>query len=171
MEFVPAISPHLKAMDGRIFKDAKMKVLDELFGLLLDRCTYHEFDHTIYIDLFGITLSSEDDVDWYSNLIGEIIQPLYRNKGPIDMVVNYDEFDLSKGLESYYLQWISKLEQSVYKTVKRYTGRAFSRARLKSELRMHDWDVKELFEDFDIDNSGYLSLEELRRGFYESDGK
>jgi len=55
----------------------------------------------------------------------------------------------------------------VYKTVKRYTGRAFSRARLKSELRMHEWDVKELFEDFDIDNSGYLSLEELRRGFYE----
>uniref|UniRef100_A0A6S8RH92 Uncharacterized protein n=1 Tax=Chaetoceros debilis TaxID=122233 RepID=A0A6S8RH92_9STRA len=104
MEFVPAISPHLKAMDGRIFKDAKMKVLDELFGSLLDRCTYHELDHTIYIYLFGITLSSEDDVDWYSNLIGEIIQPLYRNKGPIDMVVNYDGFDLSKGLESYYLQ-------------------------------------------------------------------
>ena len=39
---------------------------------------------------------------------------------------------------------------------------------MKSELITHEWDVKELFEeDFDIDNSGYLSLEELQRGFYE----
>ena len=79
-----------------------------------------ELDHTMYIDLFGITLSSKDDVNWFSNSIGEIIKPLYRNKGPIDMVVaNYDGFDLSKSLESYYLQQMSKLEQSVYKNLQK----------------------------------------------------
>lgn len=42
MDFEPVISPDLKIMDPRIFKDEKMNVTTELFGTLEERCKYHE---------------------------------------------------------------------------------------------------------------------------------
>lgn len=42
MDFEPVISPDLKIMDPRIFKEEKMNVTAELFGSLEERCDYHE---------------------------------------------------------------------------------------------------------------------------------
>jgi acyl CoA:acetate/3-ketoacid CoA transferase len=42
MDFEPVISPDLKIMDPRIFKEEKMNVTSELFGSLEERCKYHE---------------------------------------------------------------------------------------------------------------------------------
>ncbi len=142
-------------------------MIDELFGSLAERFTYHRLDHTVYVDLFGITLATEEDVKWFISSVGDILQPLVRDRGPINMVINYDGFDLSKGLESYYLALTSEMERRMYKSVRRYTGHAFRRAKLKNALRMDEWDVDSLFSEFDTDNSGFLSLEQLRRGFFE----
>jgi len=108
MEFTPVISPDLKLMDSRIFKDEKMHAANDFFGSLdgtpnrchtfhhtiyilprrshlthtypifsfVERCKYHQSDHTMYIDLFGVTLNSEDDVRWYFNGLREIMSPL-----------------------------------------------------------------------------------------------
>jgi hypothetical protein len=109
MEFVPAISPDLKVMDQRIFKDEKMNASSDFFGslegkiitigrsfvfpwdsltfplflcLVPERCAYHAADHTVYIDLFGITLNSEDDVRWFTNGLREIFSPLVEGASP-----------------------------------------------------------------------------------------
>lgn len=42
MDFTPVISPDLKKMDARIFKEPKMNVTSELFGTLEERCSYQE---------------------------------------------------------------------------------------------------------------------------------
>lgn len=62
MEFKPAISPNLKLMDTRYFKEEKMGV--QLFGSLAERCQYHDDDHLLFIDLFGISLHNTSEVDW-----------------------------------------------------------------------------------------------------------
>jgi propionate CoA-transferase len=86
MEFAPAISPNLKTMDSRIYRDEKMNVASDFFGSLEDRCTYHDIDHTVYIDLFGITLNSEDDIDWFISSTRDILKAPVDAKGPIDVV-------------------------------------------------------------------------------------
>jgi propionate CoA-transferase len=89
MEFAPAISPNLKTMDSRIFQKDAMNMGSDLFGTLADRCKYHEKDHNLYIDLFGITLNSEADVVWFMNSLKDIMKPYVDDKGPLDVVANY----------------------------------------------------------------------------------
>ncbi len=139
MDFDPIISSSLKVMDERIFRGAKMRVANEMFGSLKKRFTYHDKDHTMFLDLFGITLNSEDDVMWFIKGVREILTPIVTSKGKIDMVVQYDGFDLRQDLSSLYFQETLKLEEEMYKSVKRYTGHAFKRAQLKRQMKMSDW--------------------------------
>ena len=126
MDFTPVVNPSLKVMDGRIFREAKIQVSNEMFGSLEGRCTHHhERDHTMFLDLFGITLNSEDDVIWFFAGLHKILGPLVKKMGKIDMVVQYDGFDLRDDLSNLYVRETSKLESEMYKSVKRYTGQAF----------------------------------------------
>ena len=164
LEFTPVISPNLKSMDPRIFKDDKMNVTAELFGSLKERCTYHAKEHIMYLDLFGITLNNEDDIKWFFGTLRVILDPLVKEKGPINMIVHYDGFDLRQGLEDKYADEVASLAKDYYKSVQRHHGAAFHRARLGTRLRMSEWDPNELYDFFDINHDGVLTLEEIRNG-------
>lgn len=165
MDFEPVVSPNLVEMDRRIFKDEKMHVVSELFGSLEERCTYHEEDHTLFLELFGITLNTEQDVYWLMKGLRSIMDPLVWKKGKINMIVQYDGFDIRKGLEDLFSKEVAKLEEEYYKSVKRFTGASFHRAKLAKQLRMSDWDCDKLYDEFDINRDGVMSLSELRDGF------
>jgi len=167
MEFLPAISPTLKIMDSRIFHEAKMNLRSEFFGSLDARCTYHAKDHTLFLELFGINIHCVEDIDWFFNGLRRILKPLVKEKGPIDMVVNYDGFDLRKGLEEQYQIEVEKLQKEFYRNVKRYTGHAFKRAKLGQQMGMSEWKPNELFKKFDTNSSGLVSVEELRDGMMD----
>jgi propionate CoA-transferase len=164
MEFKPVISPNLRQMDSRIFMKEKMRALSEFFGSLEDRCTYHPNDHIMYLDLCGIALNEEDDVNWLFTGLNDILKPLVDAKGRIDMVVNYDGFDLRKGLEDSFGEQVILLERDLYKSVKRYSGQSFRRAQLGRNLQINDWSMDELFDLFDVNHDGTLSPEEIRNG-------
>jgi propionate CoA-transferase len=168
MEFAPAFSPKLKEMDPRIFKAETMHAASDFFGSLEEKCIYHDEPHVMYLDLSGITLNTENDVEWLILGLRNILSPHFRAKGPIDMVVNYDGFDIRKGLEDSYSEKVNTLQKEVYKSVKRYTGQAFKRAQLKTQLRMSEWNPDDLFDQFDTNQDGVLSLEELREGFTQN---
>jgi len=165
MEFTPAISPNLKLMDPRIFRDEKMNAASDFFGSLDERCSYHADDHTMYLDLFGITLNSEDDVRWFFSGLREILSKPVEDHGKINIVVSYDGFNLANNLEEMYSKEVDSIQKDMYKSARRYTGQAFQRARLKSTLNMDDWDPEEIFDRFDTRKDGVLSVEEIREGF------
>ena len=167
LDFQPVVSPNLKIMDPRIFMKDPMKVGAEMFGSLEERAKYHDADHTLYLDLFGITLGSEDDIKWFFGALRSILSPLCEKKGPIHMVVNYDGFDLHKGLEDFYVQETQALQEEFYKSAKRYSGKAFHRAKLGNQIKVVDWDPVHLFSEFDKNGDGYIQRDELRDGMYE----
>ena len=164
LEFTPAVSPNLKTMDKRIFKKEAMKVGAEMFGRLEDKCHYHSESHTMYLDLFGINLDNEDDIVWFFKSLREILKPLADKKGPINMVVNYDGFDLHKGLEDKYVAQTESIQSDFYKSAKRYSGKAFHRAKLGSQIKVVDWDPKQLFKEMDLNKDGSIQRDELRDG-------
>ena len=162
MEFEPVISPDLKLMDKRIFQHGKMKL--ELFGSMRERCIYHPEDHVLFIDLFGVSLVSQEEINLIASYLDEIITPLTDTRGPLDVIVNYEGFDLRLGLEEAYAQALEKISTKHYKSVKRFPGRAFRCARLKGMMNMNLFDPKKLFAEMDLDSDGVLSREELRAG-------
>jgi hypothetical protein len=124
----------------------------------------------MYLDLFGIMLSNEDDVRWFINGIRDILKPCVKAKGKVNMVVNYEGFDLSNHLEELYCILLESLQSDMYLTTKRYTGQAFQRARLSTTLNMSKVgfgsdSAASLFDTFDTRRDGQLSIEELREGF------
>ena len=166
LDFTPVVSPDLKTMDRRIFLPDAMKLSDEMFGSLEDRCIYHAGDHVMYLDLFGINLDNEDDVKWFFDSLRKILGPLCKAKGPIDMVINYDGFDLHKGLEEMYVSNTQKLQSDFYKSAKRFSGKAFHRAKLGSQIKVVEWDPAQLFKEFDKNGDGRIQRDELRDGMY-----
>ncbi|KAL3941727.1 MAG: hypothetical protein SGBAC_003971 [Bacillariaceae sp.] len=168
MDFEPVISPNLKEMDPRIFKDEKMGTTSELFGTLDERVIYHPEHHTVFLNMFGVTLNEPEDVIWYADGLRRIIKPIVDKHGKVNMVANYDGFDLRKGLEPLFGEKISAVQEELYKSAKRYTGHAFKRAALKTSLDMKSWNSDDLFDTFDTNKDGSLSTHELRDGFTET---
>jgi propionate CoA-transferase len=161
MEFDPVISPNLKLMDSRIFKDKKMDI--PMFGSLDERFVYNDNDHVIFINLFGINLSTEADIEWFFNGVEDVLKPFVQQKGPIDVVVNYDGFDVAATLLPMYGSKLSSLEEKYYKSVKRFAGKAFRRAGLAEKVHLKRWD-QGLFDAFDKDGDGVISAQEIRDG-------
>jgi propionate CoA-transferase len=164
MEFIPAISPKLAEMDPRIFKEGKMNVATDLFGSFDNRFRYQEDDHIMYLDLFGITLNTEADIQWFFQVVNDMLKGKASQRGPIDFVVNYNGFDLRKGLEDLYKTGADDAVEKWCKSVKRYSGAAFRRSRLGDQLSMTDWNVEKLYNLFDFNHDGHMSVDELRSG-------
>lgn len=164
MHFVPVISPDLKTMDARIFREDKMDLCSEFFGNLEERISYHAPDHILFIELFGININSIKDIKWFTNGLRQLLDPLVKEKGPINMVVNYDGFDLRKGLEDSFRIEVENVEKEYYRSVKRYAGHAFKRAKLARQMQLNEWDPNDLFGAFDTNGNSRVSIEELRDG-------
>lgn len=118
----------------------------------------------MFIDLFGINLYTKEDVEWFYHTLCGIFEPLVKAKGPIDVVVQYDGFDIRKGLEDEHIKYTKIMEGKYYNTVHRFTGSQFHRAQLAKSLKMSDWDTDKLYDEFDTNHDGTVSLEELRYG-------
>lgn len=161
MDFQPIISKDLKEMDKRIFIDKKMGV--QLFGSLDERIHYVEKDHIIFVNLFGIHLNTEADIEWFLSNFEKIIKPLVDHKGPLDVVINYDGFDMSSSLLPLYNLQVKSFEKLYYKSVKRFAGKAFKRASLAKSMNLKRWE-EGLFEAFDKNQDGIISPQEFRDG-------
>ena len=157
-------------MDPRIFVDKKMNLSNDMFGSFDERCVYHEEDHALYIDLFGVTLSNENDIDRFYTALDRIIAPLFEEKGPINVIVNYDGFDIRSKLASEFSKKVGELQDKYYKTVMRYAGPAFRKPKLRMLIDVSQLDLHELFDHLDTNKSGTLTNEEVRQGLRKTFG-
>ena len=69
-----------------------------------------------------------------------------------------------EGLEDYFAEGVKDIEKRYYKSVKRFSGKAFRPSLLKKKVGVKAWDEKEIFKRFDEENTGSISPQQLRRG-------
>jgi propionate CoA-transferase len=131
MPFKPIVR-EVREMDARIFREETMGLREALLERpLAERVSYDAARNTLFLDFEGLRLRSAGEID----ALREAVTRLCREAGrPVDVVVNYDGFELDADLEPHYAQVTEQLEHDHYKRVARYTASAFMRLKLNKVL-------------------------------------
>ncbi len=154
MEFRPAISPHLRPMDARIFAEGPMGLRTELQTLPIDRrLTYDAGKNLFFVNFESHSIRSPADID---AIRAEVERKLGRLGHRVDAIVDYDNFSVSPELLDPYIDMVREVVARYYNRVTRYTTSAFTRAQIGDALS-HRRLSAHLFDNHQA------ALEELRK--------
>jgi len=128
MDFVPAISPHLRLMDARLFAAGTMDLRARMLLLpLAQRVEFNARSLMLFINFEGLAVDSEADI---AAIEAEVVRQL----GPVgkraNVVVNYDHFSIRPELMDDYDAMVRRLTERYYARVTRYAASGFLKARL-----------------------------------------
>ena len=127
MDFTPIIN-EVTEMDPRIFVDEPMDLRKELLHLdLPERIALELGKDRLFINFEKMRVRSHDEVVQIREQVEKTLIQLGRR---VDVVVNYDGFQLDDDIEQDYAEMVRELEKRFYKTVTRYSGSAFQRLKL-----------------------------------------
>jgi len=148
MGFQPIVD-HVSEMDPRIFNADPMDLKRELLHLdLPDRIAVDRETGRLFINFEKMRIRSLEEVEQVRQRVSEVCGPL-ANK--VDVVVNYDGFQLEDDIETDYAQMVADLDLRYYKTVTRYSGSAFMRLKLGetfSNASPHIFETREAAQAF-----------------------
>jgi propionate CoA-transferase len=136
MGFAPQISPDVKTMDERIFRDEPMGLRPDILWLPLDeRLRFDAQQDVFFLNFEGLDVRSAAQIEDLRRHITAHLEPLGRK---VRGIVNYDNFSIIPELLDAYLEMVHDLVARFYTDVTRYTTSAFMRSQLGSGLRSHD---------------------------------
>jgi propionate CoA-transferase len=129
MDFVPAISPHLKLMDAALFDAAPMNLRERMLALPLEeRIAYDANSNVLFVDFEGHAVDELADIEEIEAAVARVVEPLDRR---VDVVVNYDHFSIRPELVDAYSAMVDRLTERFYARVTRYAASGFLKARLE----------------------------------------
>ena len=130
--FEPIIRGEPKLMDARIFAAEPMGLKDDLLTVPLEaRFAYDAERNTFFLNMEGVSLVSQDDVDGIGTEVGKRLAAIGKK---VHMVVNYDNFFLAPDLTDGYTAVVRGLGERYYASVTRYTTSSFMRLKLSERL-------------------------------------
>jgi len=136
MAFRPALSPDLKLMDARIFRDEPMNMREDMLALPLEqRFAYDEKHQLFFLNFEGLNVRSREDIEHLRSVIEARLEPLGHK---VYAIVNYDNFTLNPELLDAYMDMVRDVVARFYIRVTRYTTSSFTRARLGDALAQRD---------------------------------
>lgn len=131
MDFRPIIE-EVHEMDARIFRAEPMDLKRELLHLdLPDRIALDDEMGRLFINFEKMRIRSLEDIEQVRKQVMEVCGP---RSEKVDVVVNYDGFQLDDDIASDYAEMVTDLEGRFYRTVTRYSGSAFMRLKLGNTL-------------------------------------
>ncbi len=130
MEFEPAVAADLAEMPAALFQTARMQLERRPQVPLEQRVTYDEAHGTVYVDLEGLALYTQDDVDELAAFLDEQLSAL----GRVHAVVNYDDFVLHPDLALPYAAMVRRNTERYFHSSTRYSSSAFLRRQLAGQL-------------------------------------
>lgn len=140
MGFRPIIED-LATMDPRIFRPEAMDLRHQLLFLdLPDRIALDTEGRRLFINFEKMRIRSSDEIARIREQVEKVCAPLGRR---VDVIVNYDGFQLDDEVAGDYAAMVADLEARLYRTVTRYSGSAFMRLKLGQTL---GGDAPHLFE-------------------------
>ena len=94
----------------------------------------------MFIDFEGLTLDDADDAEELAGFLGQRLHELGRR---VDLIVNYDNFELGREATSRFFEMVREHEQRYFLSSTRYStdaflrrklGRAFAEAKLSQQI-------------------------------------
>jgi len=132
MDFRPAVSPDLKLMDERIFRDQTMGLRKELLSLPLEqRISYAPEQGLFFINFEGLAVRDTCQIAKIRSIIDERLGSLGHR---VPAIVNYDNFSITPELLDPYVEMVRQVVERYYSHVTRYTTSTFLRAKLGDAL-------------------------------------
>ncbi|WP_375255211.1 acyl CoA:acetate/3-ketoacid CoA transferase [Yoonia sp.] len=131
MGFRPIIQ-EVREMEARIFQAEPMDLKRELLHLdLPDRIALDPAMGRLFINFEKMRIRSQEEIEQIRNQVMEVCGPLSEK---VDVVVNYDGFQLDDEIAKDFADLVADLERRFYRTVTRYSGSAFMRLKLGETL-------------------------------------
>ncbi|MGI9523305.1 MAG: acyl CoA:acetate/3-ketoacid CoA transferase [Hyphomicrobiaceae bacterium] len=127
MAFAPIID-EFEVMDERIFRDDVIDLKSELLHLdLNDRIALDANNGRLFINFEKFRVRSRTDVEQIRTTVEAMCTGLTDR---VDVIVNYDGAHIDEEVVDAYAEMVKNLEDRFYRTVTRYAGSAFMRAKL-----------------------------------------
>ena len=126
MGFRPAVHPNLTTMDPKIFRPEPMGLRDRPATPIEQRFTYQAEPNILYCNFEGLILETADQA---AELADHLDREFRRIGRRVDVIVNYDNFDVQPPARSTFFAMIEHNERYV-KSRTRYSTNAFFRRRL-----------------------------------------
>jgi len=121
-----------REMDPTVFRSAPMRLRERMLDLRIEnRLSYDEQANTVYMNYAGLRVRSTEDLRVIGDAVDRLLGPLGRR---VHSIVNYERFICDDDVFDDYLELVKRVEQTYYLSVKRYTGGAFLRHKLGTEL-------------------------------------
>ena len=131
MGFEPIIDD-IKDMNSAIFQDEKMGLLGRVLDLkVIQRVDWDSKREILFLNFEDMSIRNTGDIDEIRRSIEEKLKNIDRK---VDVVVNYDRFDLHADVAREYSQMVEYLEKRYYQKVSRYAKNGFQRLKLYGTL-------------------------------------
>ena len=140
MGFRPQIAPALREMDAAILTDAPLGLGERSPLTLGERVDYRAQDDLRFINFEGLTLGTPEAAEELAAFIGGWLGDLGRR---VNLVVNYDNFELGRQAAPRFFEMVREHERRFFLSSTRYStdaflrrklGRAFADARLSQTI-------------------------------------
>ena len=153
MEFRPVIGD-VAEMDARIFRPEPMEIKRELLHLdLPERIALESSTGRLFINFEKMRVRTLEEIEQIKRRVEQVCNPL---ADKVDVIVNYDGFQLEDDVAQAYAAMVNGLEARFYRTVTRYSGSAFMRLKLGETFAgasPHVFETREAAQAF-LDRSG-----------------
>jgi propionate CoA-transferase len=132
MAFAPHMPHKPKEMDIRLFKATEMGLRERGTIPLQDRFSYEAASNLFYANFEGLHIESETDLRMLSSYLRKLFSSLGRK---VNVIVNYDNFDLNPALEKDFLAMVSYNQEQFFLSSTRYSTQAFYRRQLGLQFK------------------------------------
>jgi propionate CoA-transferase len=132
MAFRPIIkSP--QTMDERIFRADPMGLKDSLLSIsLLDRISYQPERNLLFLNFQALKIHTPKDAQDVQDAVEQTCKEIGKR---VDVIVNYDEFEVSEPALDAYARVVDYMVSNYYGEITRYTTSAFLRDKLGSAIQ------------------------------------
>jgi propionate CoA-transferase len=115
-------------MDARIFRPAPMGLKDSLLAITLpQRMAYQADRNLLFLNFQALKLRTPQDAHAVQTAVEGVCQ---RIGHPVDVVVNYDGFEIAEAALEAYAAVVEHMSRHHYRSVTRYSTSAFLRHKL-----------------------------------------
>ncbi len=135
MAFRPIIKAP-KLMAKALFSPNQMNLRKELINVRMqDRLSYDEDTNTVFINLAGVSIDRQIDLDQHHKVMHKFFGDLGKK---VNIISNFDGRTIAPKLRVQYADFQADLEKRYFLSAARYTTSAFLRQKLGQDLKKRD---------------------------------